>query len=517
MSSDIIHDQNILVLDFGSQYSQLIARRIREFSVYSEILPYNAPIEKIRAYKPKGIVLSGGPSSVYDKDAPLPDAEIFELGVPVLGICYGMQCMAHMLGGKVASSQKREYGRAEINLEDDSGLMLGLPKRFQVWMSHGDKIEQPPKGFRGIAFTNNSPLAAMSDVRRNFYALQFHPEVVHTDNGQKILENFAFQICGCSPTWQMSSIIEMSEKEVKQRVGDRKVISALSGGVDSAVSSLLVHKAVGDNLTCVFVDNGLLRKNEAVRVLDSFEKHFHIKLIHVDASERFLSKLEGVTDPEKKRKIIGHEFIAVFEEEARKISDVKFLVQGTLYPDVIESVSFKGPSAVIKSHHNVGGLPDVMELELIEPLRELFKDEVRAVGMELGLAKEICWRHPFPGPGLAVRCLGEITKDRLDVLREADAIVLEEIKLADLYDDLWQAFAVLLPVNTVGVMGDERTYENALAVRAVTSVDAMTADWAKIPYETLGVISNRIINEVKGINRVVYDISSKPPGTIEWE
>ena len=517
MPDDIIHDQNILVLDFGSQYTQLIARRIREFKVYSEILPYNAPMDKIKSYKPKGIVLSGGPSSVYDKDAPLPSSEIFELGVPILGICYGMQSMAHMLGGKVAGSQKREYGRAEINHDDDSGLFIGLPKRFQVWMSHGDKIEEEPSGFKSIAHTGNSPHAAMFDVHRNFYALQFHPEVVHTDNGQKILENFAFQICGCNPTWRMSSIIEVAEADVKRRVGGRKVISALSGGVDSAVSSLLVHKAVGDKLTCIFVDNGLLRKNEATKVLETFEKHFHIKLIHVDASERFLTKLAGVTDPEKKRKIIGHEFIAVFEEEARKIKDVEFLVQGTLYPDVIESVSFKGPSAVIKSHHNVGGLPEVMELELIEPLRELFKDEVRAVGEELGLSHEICWRHPFPGPGLAVRCLGDVTKERLDVLREADAIVLEEIKLADLYKDLWQAFAVLLPVNTVGVMGDERTYENALAVRAVTSVDAMTADWAKIPYETLGVISNRIINEVKGINRVVYDISSKPPGTIEWE
>jgi GMP synthase (glutamine-hydrolysing) len=517
MSYDSVHDQNILVLDFGSQYTQLIARRIREFDVYSEILPYNAPIEKVRAYKPKGLVLSGGPSSVYDDGAPLPDPEIFKLGVPVLGICYGMQCMAHMLGGKVASSQKREYGRAELTLDEDSSLMLGLPKRFPVWMSHGDKIEEPPPGFKGMAHTGNSPLAAMSDVRRDFYALQFHPEVVHTENGQKILENFAFQVCGCSPTWRMSSIIDLAVKDIRERVGDRNVISALSGGVDSAVSSLLVHKAVGDKLTCIFVDNGLLRKNEAVKVVDTFREHFHIKLVHVDASERFLAKLKGVSDPERKRKIIGNEFIAVFEEEAMKIEGADFLVQGTLYPDVIESVSFKGPSAVIKSHHNVGGLPEVMKLELIEPLRELFKDEVRALGMELGLSEEICWRHPFPGPGLAVRCLGDLSRERLDVLREADAIVLEEIKKADLYRDLWQAFAVLLPVHTVGVMGDERTYENALAVRAVTSVDAMTADWAKIPYETLGVISNRIINEVKGINRVVYDISSKPPGTIEWE
>ena len=517
MSNDTIHDQNILVLDFGSQYTQLIARRIREFNVYSEILPFNASIDKIKAYKPKGIVLSGGPSSVYDKDAPMPDPEVFELGVPVLGICYGMQCMAHMLGGKVASSQKREYGRAEIYLDDDSGLMVGLTKHFQVWMSHGDRIEQVPEGFKAIAHTGNSPLAAMSDARRNFYALQFHPEVVHTDGGTKILENFAFQVCGCSPTWRMSSIIDLSVKDVKRKVGDRHVISALSGGVDSAVSSLMVHKAIGDSLTCIFVDNGLLRKNEADKVVETFREHFHIKLIHVDAAERFLTKLKGVVDPEKKRKIIGNEFIAVFEEEAARIEGADFLVQGTLYPDVIESVSFKGPSAVIKSHHNVGGLPEVMKLELIEPLRELFKDEVRVLGKELGLSDEICWRHPFPGPALAIRSLGEVTMERLDILREADAIVLEEIKKADLYKDLWQAFAVILPVQTVGVMGDERTYENVLAVRAVTSVDAMTADWAKIPYETLGVISNRVINEVKGINRVVYDISSKPPGTIEWE
>jgi GMP synthase (glutamine-hydrolysing) len=513
----MVHADNILVLDFGSQYTQLIARRIREFDVYSEILPYNAPMEKIRDFEPRGIVLSGGPSSVYDPEAPLPDPAIFDLGVPILGICYGMQVMAHTLGGKVAKAQHREYGRAELNLDDDSGLMLGLSKRTQVWMSHGDRIENMPEGFRVVGHTKNAPMAAMSDIRRQLYALQFHPEVAHTEEGTRILNNFVFQISGCRPTWRMSSFIDWAVEDVRKKVGDGNVISALSGGVDSAVSSLLVHKAIGDKLTCIFVDNGLLRKNEATKVIETFENHFNIKLVHVDARKRFMDKLAGVSDPEQKRKIIGREFIAVFEEEAGKIEDVKYLVQGTLYPDVIESVSFKGPSAVIKSHHNVGGLPEIMKLDLIEPLRELFKDEVRVVGTELGLSKEICWRHPFPGPGLAIRVLGDITEEKLHVLREADAIVLEELKSAGLYYDIWQAFAVLLPVKTVGVMGDERTYENVMALRAVTSVDAMTADWARIPYETLGIISNRVINEVKGINRVVYDISSKPPGTIEWE
>ena len=517
MSDQTVHSENILVLDFGSQYTQLIARRIREFDVYSEIMPFNASMEQIKAFKPKGIVLSGGPSSVYDAEAPKPDPEVFELGIPILGICYGMQVMADMLGGKVAGSLKREYGRADLTIDEPEGLLLGLRRHTQVWMSHGDRIEKMPEGFSVIGHTGNAPQAAMCNIKKSMYALQFHPEVVHTDEGEQILRNFVFQVCDCKPTWRMASFIDWAVKDVKNTVGDTHVISALSGGVDSAVSSLLVHKAVGDNLTCIFVDNGLLRKNEAQKVIDTFEKHFHIKLIHIDAQKRFLDKLKGVTDPEKKRKIIGNEFIAVFEEEARKIEGAEFLVQGTLYPDVIESVSFKGPSAVIKSHHNVGGLPEVMKLKLVEPLRELFKDEVRRVGEELGLSEDICWRHPFPGPGLAIRVLGEITAERLAILREADAIVLEEIKKAGLYRDLWQAFAVLLPVRTVGVMGDERTYENVMAFRAVTSVDAMTADWAKIPYETLGIISNRVINEIKGINRVVYDISSKPPGTIEWE
>jgi len=517
MSTGTVHTENVLVLDFGSQYTQLIARRIREFDVYSEIMPFNASLEEIKAFSPKGIVLSGGPSSVYDTEAPRPDPAIFELGIPILGICYGMQIMADMLGGKVAGSQRREYGRAELNVDEAEGLLLGFGKRTQVWMSHGDRIEKMPKGFKVIAHTANAPQAAMYNLKRNMYALQFHPEVVHTEEGEQMLRNFVFQVCDCKPTWRMASFIDWAVNDVRQTVGGSKVISALSGGVDSAVSSLLVHRAVGDKLTCIFVDNGLLRKNEATKVIDTFEKHFHIKLIHIDAQKRFLDKLKGVTDPEKKRKIIGNEFISVFEEEAKKIKGAEFLVQGTLYPDVIESVSFKGPSAVIKSHHNVGGLPEVMKLKLVEPLRELFKDEVRRVGQELGLSEEICWRHPFPGPGLAIRCLGEITDERLGILRDADAIVLEEIKKAGLYREIWQAFAVLLPVRSVGVMGDERTYENVMAFRAVTSVDAMTADWARIPYETLGVISNRVINEIKGINRVVYDISSKPPGTIEWE
>ncbi|MHB8881593.1 MAG: glutamine-hydrolyzing GMP synthase [Thermodesulfovibrionales bacterium] len=512
-----MHEEKILVLDFGSQYTQLIARRIREGKVYSEIFPYNAPMEKIRAFRPKGIILSGGPSSVYDEGAPLPDQEIFRMGIPVLGICYGMQLMSHLLGGKVARSAKREYGRAVLSIDDDSGFLWGISPETQVWMSHGDRIEKMPEGFSVIAHTANSPVAAMADSTRRFYALQFHPEVVHTDEGTRLLHNFVFAICGCKATWEMSSFVEWSVADIRDTVAGKKVICALSGGVDSSVVALLVHRAIRENLTCIFVDNGLLRKDEAEKVKKTFEGHFHLKLISVDARQRFLDKLRGITDPEKKRKIIGNEFIAVFEEEAKKITDADFLAQGTLYPDVIESVSFKGPSAVIKSHHNVGGLPEVMKLKLVEPLRELFKDEVRVLGEELGLTEELCWRHPFPGPGLAIRCIGDITAERLHILREADAIVLEEIKAAGLYRAIWQAFAVVLPIKSVGVMGDERTYESVVAVRAVTSLDGMTADWANIPYEVLGRISNRIINEVKGVNRVVYDITSKPPGTIEWE
>jgi GMP synthase (glutamine-hydrolysing) len=518
-------EDKILVLDFGSQYTQLIARRVRENNVYSEIFPYNASIEKIKNFRPEGIILSGGPSSVYDKGAPIPDLKIFELGVPLLGICYGMQLMAHLLGGRVAKAAKREYGRAELFIDDDSDLFKGIIKlktqnsklKTTVWMSHGDRIEKYSEGFMPIAHTENSSIAAMANRKRHFYALQFHPEVIHTDKGKEIIKNFIFRICGCKPTWTMKSFIETAKKEIREKVGNQKVVCGISGGVDSSVTAVLIHEAIGDALTCIFVDNGVLRQDEAKKVEGMLKKSFHMKIKCVDASERFLKKLKGVKDPERKRKIIGNEFIRVFEEEAMKIKNVGFLAQGTLYPDVIESTSFKGPSATIKSHHNVGGLLKKMKLKLVEPLRELFKDEVRVLGRELGMPDEVINRHPFPGPGLAIRCISDVTKQRLDILRKADVIVLDEIKKAGLYGKIWQAFAVLLPVKSVGVMGDERTYDNVIAVRAVTSVDGMTADWAQIPYEVLGKISNRIINEVKGVNRVVYDITSKPPGTIEWE
>jgi len=512
-----MHEDKILVLDFGSQYTQLIARRIREGKVYSEIFPFNASMEKIRDFNPKGIVLSGGPSSVYEEGAPVPDMQIFQLGIPVLGICYGMQLIAHYLGGKVARAAKREYGQAELIVDNDTDLLKGISQQTKVWMSHGDRLEKMPEGFSVIGHTDNSPVAVMADQHKRLFALQFHPEVVHTVEGIRILHNFVYNICGCKPTWEMASFIDWSVADIRSKVKDKTVICALSGGVDSSVVALLVHKAIKDKLTCIFVDNGLLRKGEAEKVRKTFGEHFHVKMLYVDARERFLDKLKGIKEPEQKRKVIGNEFIAVFEEEAKKIRDAEFLAQGTLYPDVIESVSFKGPSAIIKSHHNVGGLPDVMKLKLIEPLRELFKDEVRILGQQLDLPEDICWRQPFPGPGLAIRCIGEITGRRLEILREADAIVLEEIKTAGLYKSIWQAFAVILPIKSVGVMGDERTYESVVAVRAVTSLDGMTADWAKIPYEVLGKISNRIINEVKGVNRVVFDITSKPPGTIEWE
>ena len=510
-------EEKILVLDFGSQYTQLIARRIREDRVYSEIFPYNSSIGKIINFKPKGIILSGGPSSVYDRNAPIPDLRVFDLGVPVLGICYGMQLMAHHLGGKVTKALKREYGKAELLIDKKADIFSDIPGKTIVWMSHGDRIERCPSHFESIAHTGNSPTAAMANREKRFYALQFHPEVVHTPQGKKILGNFVFKICGCRPLWTMKSFIAATTKEIKDSVGDGKVVCGISGGVDSTVTAVLVHRAIGRQLTCIFVDNGVLRAGEAKKVEETLKRHFHMNIDFVDASERFLRKLKGVADPEKKRKVIGNEFIRVFEEEAKKLKGVEFLAQGTLYPDVIESVSFKGPSATIKSHHNVGGLLKRMKLKLIEPLRELFKDEVRVLGKDLDIPEEIINRHPFPGPGLAIRIIGEVTKERCDILRQADMIVLEEIKNARLYTKLWQSFAVLLPVKSVGVMGDERTYENVIAVRAVNSLDGMTADWARIPYEVLSNISNRIINEVRGVNRVVYDISSKPPSTIEWE
>jgi GMP synthase (glutamine-hydrolysing) len=512
-----MHEERILVLDFGSQYTQLIARRVREGKVYSEIFPFNASIEKIRDFRPKGIILSGGPSSVYDKIAPIPDLKIFDLGIPILGICYGMQLMAHCLGGKVAKAQKREYGRAELITDRRPNIFKGIPKKTTVWMSHGDRIERFPSGFQSVAHTDNSPVAAMADASRRFYALQFHPEVAHTPLGSRIIRNFVFEICGCRPLWTMKSFIAGVTQEIRERVGDKKVVCGISGGVDSTVAAVLVHRAVGKQLTCIFVDNGVLRTGEAEKVEKTLRKHFHMNIDCVDASERFLKKLRGVIDPEKKRKIIGNEFIHVFEEVAKKIRGVEFLAQGTLYPDVIESISFRGPSAMIKSHHNVGGLLKRMRLKLVEPLRELFKDEVRVLGKDLDIPEEIINRQPFPGPGLAIRIIGEVTGERCDILRKADTIVLDEIRKAGLYTKLWQSFAVLLPVKSVGVMGDERTYENVIAVRAVNSLDGMTADWAKVPYEVLGSVSNRIINEVRGVNRVVYDISSKPPSTIEWE
>jgi len=507
----------ILILDFGSQYTQLIARRVRECGVYSEIFPFNLSPEKIRQLRPCGIILSGGPSSVYAPDSPHPSQEVFDLGIPILGICYGLQLMANHLGGAVDPSARREFGKAVVTIDENSDLFAGLDGGTSVWMSHGDALSKLPEGFERIAHTDNSPMCAIRNRDKRMYGVQFHPEVVHTPKGKQILENFIYRICGAKGGWGPGSFIVQKTTEIQEAVGGKNVICALSGGVDSAVTVVLVHRAIGDQLHCIHIDNGLMRKGESEDVVRTFREHFHIPLTLIDATDLFLTRLHDVIHPEEKRKIIGNTFIEVFEEEARKLGGAAFLAQGTLYPDVIESTSFKGPSATIKTHHNVGGLPERMNLRLIEPLRELFKDEVRAVGRELGLPDALLGRHPFPGPGLAVRILGAVTRDRLDLLRGADDIFISELKKAGLYDQIWQAFAVLLPIQSVGVMGDERTYESTVALRAVTSLDGMTAEWARIPDDVLAAISTRITNEVRGVNRVVYDISTKPPSTIEWE
>jgi GMP synthase (glutamine-hydrolysing) len=508
----------ILIIDFGSQYNQLIARRVREHRVYCRIEPPQMTLAAIKELAPEGIILSGGPASIYSKGSPRVDRGIFELGIPVLGICYGLQYMIDSLGGKVIGSTKREYGFAELSLKKNKGLFAGVDKKTQCWMSHGDSIGALPTGFTITASTPNTPVAAAEDAKRKFYGLQFHPEVVHTQDGKKILANFLFNVCHCKKNWSMKSFVNQAVDEIREQVGSEKVILGLSGGVDSSVAAVLLHKAIGRQLTCVFVDNGVLREGEARRVIEMFEKNLQINLRFARSGKLFLQRLKGVTDPERKRKIIGRTFIEVFDAEAHKIKDVKFLAQGTLYPDLIESRSaFGGPSAVIKSHHNVGGLPKKMKMQLVEPLKHLFKDEVRLLGKELGLADDVVGRQPFPGPGLAIRIIGEVNARRLSVLRKADTILLEEIRAAGLYYKLWQTFTVLLPLKSVGIMGDQRTYENIVAIRAMTSDDAMTADWARLPQDLLARVSTRIINEVRGINRVVYDISSKPPSTIEWE
>jgi GMP synthase (glutamine-hydrolysing) len=505
----------VLVLDFGAQYGQLIARRVRECRVYSELIPYDAPIETIKAFDPKGIILSGGPASVYVEDAPQLNPEILELGIPVLGICYGMQSLALALDGTVARTDLSEFGKTALNVLTPGLLLEGLRGEEQCWMSHRDSVTAPPPGFTVLATSAASPVAAMEHCERGIYGVQLHPEVVHTPKGMEILRNFLYKACGCAPAFTPASIIDESIKKIRAQVGESKAILGLSGGVDSSVAALLMHKAIGDRLTCVFIDQGMMRMGEAERVAETFAGSFHVPLIAVDASDRFLDKLKGVTEPERKRKIIGEEFIRCFEEEARKLTDARFLVQGTLYSDVIESGTRQ--AAKIKSHHNVGGLPEKMDFELVEPLRWLFKDEVRAVGEELGLPERIVWRQPFPGPGLAIRIIGEITRERVDILQRADAVVQEEIRAAGLYRELWQCFAILPVIRSVGVQGDERTYGYPIAIRAVKSDDAMTADWARLPYDVLETISSRIINEVPEVNRIVYDISSKPPSTIEWE
>ena len=507
----------VVVLDFGSQYSRLIVRRVRECQVYCELLPYDAPWERVAQLNPKGFILSGGPASVYQPGAPLAPAYVYERGLPVLGICYGMQVIAHQLEGKVARGTKQEYGRATLHLNAESPLFTYLPFSLPVWMSHGDVIQGMPPGFATLAYTENSPIAVMGNGK-GIFGIQFHPEVAHTPDGKTIIKNFLYNICGCKGNWTSENFVAESIERIKWQVGEGRVICALSGGVDSAVTATLIHRAIGDQLTCIFVNNGLLRQGEPERVLNTFRKNLRMNVVYVDATERFLKKLEGITDPELKRRRVGEEFIRVFEEEAAKIGKVDLLAQGTLYPDVIESTTPETKaSARIKSHHNVGGLPSKMTLTLLEPLRYLFKDEVRGVGLALGLPEDMVWRHPFPGPGLAIRIVGEVNREKLETLRAADGIVMDEIKKANLYRQLWQSFAVLTDTRSVGILGDYRTYGYLLAIRAVTSEDAMTADWAQLPYELLTHISDRIVNEVPGINRVVYDITSKPPATIEWE
>jgi GMP synthase (glutamine-hydrolysing) len=512
-------NEKIVILDFGSQYTQVIARRVRECNVYSTIIHFNTPAAKIAAMKPSGIILSGGPSSVYASDAPLPDKTIFELGVPVLGICFGVQLLAQFLGGKVEKGLKREYGKGTLTIKDKScALFAKLPANLQVWNSHGDKLTKIPNGFKAVAVTENSEYAAIENRAKKFFGLQFHPEVVHTPRGKEIISNFVHGVCGCGKSWTMRNYVDQAVEEIRAQVGNEHVVLGLSGGVDSSVAAALLHKAIGDQLTCIFVNNGLLRAREAEVVQEVFGRNFKVKLQYENATKLFLGKLKGVTDPEKKRKIIGKAFVDVFQAATKRVGNAKFLAQGTLYPDVIESVPIGGnPAALIKSHHNVGGLPKGMKFKLVEPLKNLFKDEVRLLGEELGVPKEIVWRQPFPGPGLAVRILGEVTPARCEILRNADAIVVEEMKASGLYYKIWQSFAVLLPVRSVGVMGDERTYEYTIAIRAVESQDGMTADWVKLPYELLEKLASRIINEVKGVNRCVLDITSKPPGTIEWE